>query len=103
MSKKQEIEKLIKFSVLYLRHKIGSIVNKEEIYSSKYAKEAESFLEQTKKVARTLSLNVHEKEKFKEQLKKDLKLDLENKSFLNSEKFNYIEKEVNSLIKELKL
>lgn len=37
MSKKQNIHKLTNILAIALRHKIGSIINKNEIYAQKYS------------------------------------------------------------------
>jgi len=103
MSKKDDMYKLIRFSTLALAHIIGSIVNNEASYSSKYLREYKNFLNQAKNISRKIKLNKTEEEEFTLMLKNDLKSELSKRDFLSDEKFNYIEKEVNDFIKELKL
>jgi len=45
MSKSKIIEELTNLLVVALRHKIGSIVNENEIYAQKYAKDVEVLFE----------------------------------------------------------
>ena len=49
MVSKKIINEFVNFIVLGLRHRIGSIVNDNELYAQKYAQDAETFFKDAKK------------------------------------------------------
>lgn len=101
MSKKKEINKLINITAQALRHKIGSVVNSEDYYASKYLKEYESLMLAAKNVAISIKFNLDEKEYFEKELKNTLIKQLESKTFLKKEKFYHVDKEVKEAVKSL--
>jgi|SRR3989344_3119600 len=103
MSKAKNFQKLVNLLVVALRHKIGSIVNEDEIYAQKYAKDAEVLFNESRKVTIRENWSYHDKIKIKEMLKKKLKAELESKTFLNDKKFKIMEKEMNKTLKEFEL
>ncbi len=86
-----------------LRHKIGSIVNKDEFYSGKYAKDAENILKEAEKVMLRHNWNKYDKAEIKEQLRAKLRKELEEKDFLDNKKFGIMEGEINKALNELGL
>jgi hypothetical protein len=103
MSKSKNTQELVKILVIALRHKIGSIVNENEIYAQRYAKDAEVFLAEARKTANRENWNSSDKIVIKEQLAKKLKQELESKTFLNEKKFEIMDAEILSTLKDLKL
>ena len=83
MSKNKTINELINVLVKALRHKIGSIVNPDEIYAGKYAKDAEILLKEAQKIALKENWNIYDKPIIKNKLRRKLKIELQNKDFLN--------------------
>ena len=65
MSKNQNIHELTNILAIALRHKIGSIVNKDEIYAQKYAKDYEIFLKEAVKISLKENWNDSDKIKIK--------------------------------------
>lgn len=103
MSKKQLIHGLTNLLAIALRHKIGGIVNKEEIYAGKYAKDAETLLKEAKKIAIKENWNTYDKDKIKKELRSKLKKELEEKEFLNNKKFDIMEEEMKRVLKEMNI
>lgn len=103
MSKKRAIHELTNLLAIALRHKIGSIVNPDEIYAQKYAKDAEILMKEAGKIAFGENWNNYDKIKIKEKLKRKLKLELEKREFLNDRKFEFINEEINRALKLLRL
>lgn len=103
MGKNKDIEELANLMTKALRHKIGSIVNKDEFYAAKYAKDAEVFMKEAEKVLLRRNWNRYDKEKIKEQLKIKLQKELEEKDFLDSKKFDIMDEELNKALKDLDL
>jgi BMFP domain-containing protein YqiC len=103
MGKFGEINQLTNLLCVSLRHKIGSIVNKEEVYASKYAKDAEVFLNESRKIVRLHNWNNYKKQDIKQKLKKKLFNELKSKDFINSEKFDIMDKEIDDVLEELNL
>ncbi|MFA5857405.1 MAG: hypothetical protein WC867_08645 [Candidatus Pacearchaeota archaeon] len=50
MSKKQILNELTNILAVALRHKIGSMVNKNEIYALKYSKDSEILFKEASKI-----------------------------------------------------
>jgi len=103
MGKKDDIDQLANLMSRSLRHKIGSIVNENEIYADKYAKDAENIMREAEKISFRQNWNDYEKEQIKDKLRKKLKKELEEKEFINNRKFEIMDDEVNKALKELKL
>jgi len=103
MSKKRIISELTNILAKALRHKIGSIVNKQEIYAQKYAKDAEVLFNEARKTALKTNFNSYDKEQIKKLLKAKLRKELEEKDFIDNKKFEIMEKEIEKALKELNL
>jgi hypothetical protein len=103
MGKKKKIDQLTNLLSCDLRHRIGSIVNKEDIYAAKYAKDAEIIIKQAKKVLRTYNWNKEYKEIIRKILRKKLRSELEKKDFLDNKKFDIMDKEMEKVLKRLNL
>ena len=103
MSKNKNIQELTTILAIALRHKIGSIVNQNEIYAQKYAKDAEILIKQAQKVSRRENWNNYDKENIKRILKKKLQYELEKREFLDNKKFDIIEEEMNKVLKLIEL
>lgn len=103
MNKNQVIDELTTLLSVALRHKIGSMVNKEEIYAQKYAKDAELILKEAEKVSLKANWNIYDKSGINKILKRKLKNELEKKGFLSNEKFSLMEKEIDKALKSLNL
>lgn len=103
MSKTKTIYELTNILSISLRHKIGSIVNKNEIYAQKYAKDSEVLFKQAEQTARTENWNFQDKAAIKNELKKKLYKELEKKAFLDIKKFDIVEDEIAKALKTLGL
>ena len=103
MGKNKDIDELTNLMTKALRHKIGSIVNKDEFYASKYAKDAEMFMKEAEKVLLRQNWNNYDKEKIKERLKIKLHKELEEKDFLDNKKFEIMDEEINKALKGVNL
>lgn len=103
MSKSKSTQELINILVVALRHKIGSIVNENEVYAQRYARDAEVFLEEARKTANKENWNSSDKIEIKEQLEKKLRQELESKTFLNKKKFEIMNEQIKIVLKELEL
>ncbi|MEK6874003.1 MAG: hypothetical protein AABW91_04085 [Nanoarchaeota archaeon] len=103
MSKNQNIHELTNILAIALRHKIGSIVNKDEIYAQKYAKDYEMFLKEAVKISLRENWNDSDKIKIKNELKIKLKDELEKREFIDNKKFDIIDGEIDNILGVLKL
>ncbi|MBS3092420.1 hypothetical protein J4466_03295 [Candidatus Pacearchaeota archaeon] len=103
MSKKQAIQEMTNILAVALRHKIGSIVNKEEIYAGKYAKDAEVLLKEAKKMAIKENWNIYDKTKIRQELLKKLKKELQEKNFIDDKKFEIMEIEMEKVLINMEL
>ena len=103
MGKKRDIKEMVTLISLALTHKIGSLVNPDEIYSEKYKRESDSFLKQATKISLRQNWNKDDKAKIKEVLKKRLKDDLSKKDFIDDKKFSLIDSEINSVLNSMGL
>ena len=99
MGKKDDIEQLINLMSKALRHKIGSIVNENEIYATKYAKDAENIMKEAEKIANKQNWNSYDKEKIKEKLRKKLEKELKEKDFLDNKKFDLMNEEIDKALR----
>ena len=103
MGKNKDIDELTNLITKALRHKIGSMVNKDEFYANKYAKDAETIMKEAEKVLLRQNWNNYDKVKIKEQLKIKLQKELEEKDFLDNKKFDIMDREINKALKEFDL
>ncbi len=103
MSKKQVLDEFLNVLAVSLRHKIGSIVNPNEIYAERYAKDSEIFFKQAEKIKDKANWNNQDKIKIKEELKRKLRNQLEQKDFLPDEKYDHIDNEIKKALKSLGL
>ena len=103
MSKNQNIHELTNILAIALRHKIGSIVNKDEIYAQKYAKDYEMFLKEAVKISLRENWNDSDKIKIKNELKGKLRDELEKKEFIDNKKFDIMDREIDDILGVLKL
>lgn len=103
MGKNKDIDELTNLMTKALRHKIGSIVNKDEFYANKYAKDSENIMKEAEKVLLRQNWNNYDKEKIKEQLKIKLHKELEEKDFLDTKKFDIMDGEIEKALKEFEL
>ena len=103
MGKNKDINELTNLMSKALRHKIGSIVNKDELYASKYAKDAESIMAEAEKVLLRQNWNSYDETRIKEQLRIKLQKELEQKDFLDNKKFEIMDSEIEKALKEFDL
>ncbi|MBI2628747.1 hypothetical protein HYW74_01545 [Candidatus Pacearchaeota archaeon] len=103
MGKKQVIQEMTNILAVALRHKIGSIVNKEEIYAGKYAKDAEVLLKEAKKMAMKENWNIYDKAKIKQELIRRLKKELQEKDFIDDTKFDIMKIEMEKVLINMEL
>ncbi|MAG47595.1 hypothetical protein CL617_03240 [archaeon] len=103
MGKNKDLEELTNLLSKALRHRIGSIVNENELYADKYAKDAEVLFKEAEKVILRQNWNSYDKTKIKEKLKPKLKKELEQKDFLDNKKFDIMDHEINRTLKEFNL
>lgn len=103
MGKTDIIHELTNILSKALRHRIGSIVNSNEIYAQKYSKDADILLKEAERLVQKENWNNYDKIKIREELKRKLKIELEKKEFLNNNKFNIMEEEMDKALKSLKL
>ncbi len=101
MGKKAVIEEFTNLLAVALRHRIGSIVNNNEIYAQKYARDAEILINEAKKIVIGISFNIYEKKEIREKLEKKLKNELESKTFIDSKKFEIIGGEIEKALREI--
>jgi hypothetical protein len=103
MNKRRGIEEFTNILTKALRHKIGSIIMKDELYAPKYAKDYEILFAESKKVLIKFNYNLKDKKQIKEILSSKLKKELEEKDFIDDEKFNIMDDEMNKALSELGL
>ncbi len=103
MSKRSKIDELVNVITAALRHKIGSIVNPDEIYAQKYAKDAEILMKEANKAAMKVNWSIQDKIKIKEDVRSKLKLELEKRDFLDNRKFEIMGEEIEKALKVLGL
>ena len=97
------MQELTNLMSMALRHKIGSVANKDEFYANKYAKDAEVIMKEAEKVLLRQNWNAYDKAKIKEQLKIKLRRELEQKDFLRNEKFEIMNEEIDKALKKFGL
>ena len=103
MGKNKDIDYLTNLMAKALRHKIGAIVNSDEIYASKYAKDSENIMKEVKRVLLRHNWDNDDKIEIKGQLRIKLHKDLEEKDFLDDRKFGIMDAEIEKALKEFKL
>jgi len=103
MGKNKNIEELTNLMSIALRHRIGSIVNKEEIYAQRYAKDAENIMEEAKRIVTKQNWNDYNKKEIRERLRRKLLKELTEKDFLDNKKFEIMDEEMNKALKECNL
>ena len=103
MGKNKDIQELASLMTKALRHKIGSIVNKDEFYANKYAKDAEVIMKEAEKVLLRQNWNNYDKVKIRSQLKAKLIKELKQKDFVDNKKFEIMDEEINNAMKEFYL
>ena len=101
MSKKDKIDEFTTLGAKALRHKIGSIVNANEIYAKKYARDYDILKVEAIKAIAEINLNEVEKIKITNILKNKLRKELESKDFIDDKKFEIMNKEINDFLKEI--
>lgn len=103
MNKNKLISELTNILSAALRHKIGGIVNFNEIYAQKYSKDADILMKEAEKISLGKNWNSQDKIKIQEQLKKKLKKELESRDFLDNKKFDIMDEEMEKALKNLGL
>lgn len=103
MGKKDDIDQLTNIMSKALRHKIGSIVNENEFYAEKYAKDAENIMKEAERVAEKQNWNRDDKAVIKEKLRKKLHKELEDKDFIDNKKFSVMDEETTKALEEFNL
>ncbi len=103
MSKKGNIQELSNILAIALRHRIGSIVNPDAVYSQKYAKDAEVLMKEAVKISIGINWSIQDKNRIKEAVKSKLRLELEKRDFLDDKKFEIIDEEIEKAVKDLSL
>jgi len=103
MSKNSSTNELINLLVKSLRHKIGGIVNLNEIYAQKYSKDAEVLFKEAEKVCRKENCHNYDKERIKNELKENLLIELKKCDFLDNRKFDIMDEEIGLALRVLGL
>ena|SRR3989344_9624462 len=103
MGKNETLRELANILAKALRHKIGSIVNLNEIYAKKYSKDADILMKEAVKVSLRENWNNYDKIKIKNELAKKLKEELKKKEFLGEEKFDVMDAEIGKALRFLNL
>ena len=99
MGKKDDIDQLTNIMSRALRHKIGSIVNEDEFYASKYAKDSEHLLKAAEKLFEKRNWNDGDKVLIKGELRKKLLKELQEKDFIDSKKFDIMDTEIEKILR----
>lgn len=103
MNKRKTIAELTNILAIALRHRIGSIVNSNEIYASKYAKDADVLIKEAQKLSLRQNWNKEDKQEIKKQTKEKLRVELEKKDFIENRKYTLIDKETHDVLLSLNL
>ncbi len=103
MSKKKELTKLVNLMCISLRHKIGSIVNENEFYANKYAKDSEILMKEAEKILIKQNWSKEDKTEIKKRLSEELKKELEKRTFINNKKFEIMDEEIKKALEEFEL
>lgn len=101
MGRKHDVDELTTLLSKSLRHSIGAFVNREEFYADRYAKDSDVLLREAEKVVARRSWNKGDISEVRELLRKKLRRELEEKTFIGNKKFDVmadkIEKALNRL------
>ena len=103
MGKNDTIKQLTKLLTYAIVHKIGSTVNKEEIYADKYLKEYENFLKRSEEVSNNENWNAYDRSLIKKSLKNRVHDELLKRDFLDDRKFDIMEEEIDKALDSLDL
>lgn len=103
MGKKKDIDVLTTLLSLALAHRIGSVVNKNDIYAQKYAHEGERFFKKARLLALELHYNMNDKALIKLELHKKLNAELQRRDFLSDKKFSLMKQEITNALTSLNL
>ena len=103
MGKKGDIDQLTNLMSKSLRHRIGSIVNENEFYAEKYAKDADNIMKEAKKIVERQNWNRNDKIMIKEELRKKLVNELKEKDFLDDKKFDIMDEEMEKTLGDVGL
>lgn len=98
MGKKHDIDELTTLLSKSLRHRIGSLVNSNDFYADRYAKDSEVLFREAEKVVAKRSWNKKDVLEVREILRKKLRKELEGKTFISNKKFDVMEKEMESVL-----
>src|SRR3989344_5335078 len=103
MGKNKDIQELASLMAVSLRHKIGSLVNKDEVYAQKYAKDAENIMKEAEKVLLRQHWNQADRKRIRELLRARLHDELAQKEFLEHKKFEIMDEEMNKALQAFEL
>jgi thymidylate synthase ThyX len=103
MGKNDTLQQLTNLMSKALRHRIGSIVNKDELYAAKYAKDADVIMREAEKVMIRQHWNAADKARIKALLFVKLKKELADKTFLDDKKFYVMDEEMEKALREFEL
>ena len=103
MGKRSNIEQLTNLMCKSLRHKIGAIVNEDELYAEKYAKDAEAIMKEAEKIVNKQNWNNYDKNYIKERLRNKLKKELIEKDFIDNKKFEIMDEEIEKALQNFAL
>jgi NAD dependent epimerase/dehydratase family enzyme len=103
MGKRNIIDELTTRLAIALRHKIGSIVNENEIYAQKYSKDAEVLINQCKPLVLKKNWNLQDKQEIKRQLRLKLEKELKERDFIDNKKFEIMNQEIEKALEEIEL
>ncbi|MBW2988958.1 hypothetical protein KY358_01430 [Candidatus Woesearchaeota archaeon] len=103
MGKKGDIDQLANIMSRALRHKIGSIVNKDEFYAERYSRDSENLMKEAEKVLDRRKWNKEDKADIRERLKEKLLKELKEKDFLDQKKFDIMDEEADKALERFGL
>lgn len=103
MGKNRDIHELTNLLAKALRHRIGAIVNFNELYAQKYTKDADILMKEAQKAAARKNWNAHDRKEIKEELGKKLRAELGSRDFLDARKFEIMDEEIAKALKEMGL
>ena len=101
MGKKSEIDKLTSIIAGALRHKIGALVGRDEIYAKKYMSEFSARLEMAKKIAKNSNFNSFDRQTIKSKAKYKLKKELEERPYIDDKKYELMDDEIEQVFEEI--
>ena len=101
MSKTDNIHQIIVLLASALRHKIGAMVGREELYFKKYMLEFDARLEKAVAILNDCNFNKIDKEYIKEKVTEKLKRELKEREYIDNRKFDIMDEEIDSLLLSL--